>query len=119
MEPQVPKSKRRRSPKSMQRLTATARSEFIELEQLPNVGPALAADLRLLGIHRPSELVGRDAFTLHAALCRITHTQHDPCVIDQFLSAIRFMEGGEAKPWWAFTAERKKGRDARPNPAGK
>jgi hypothetical protein len=116
MEPEASKSKRRRSPKSMQRLTATPRSEFIELEQLPNVGPAFAADLRLIGIRRPSELVGQDAFTLHAHLCRLTQVQHDPCVIDQFLSAIHFMEGGEAKPWWAFTAERKKALEARPDP---
>lgn len=118
MKPKSPAS-RRSSPKSLRLLTATARSEFADLEQLPNVGPALAADLRLLGIRRPNELVGRDAFSLYDDLCRLTHVKHDPCVIDQFLSAIRFMEGGEAKPWWAFTAERKKALEDLPDPAGK
>ena len=103
----------------MRRLTDTARSEFAELEQLPNVGPALVADLRLIGVRHPSELVGRDAFSLYDDLCRRTHATHDPCVIDQFLSAIRFMEGGEAKPWWAFTAERKAALEARHDPTEK
>ena len=32
----------------------------------------------------------------------------DPCVIDVFMSAIDFMEGGEPSAWWEFTNERKK-----------
>jgi hypothetical protein len=30
-----------------------------------------------------------------------------PCVIDVFMSAVHFMEGGEPLPWWSFTQERK------------
>ncbi|SMQ97489.1 mitomycin resistance protein [Xanthomonas fragariae] len=31
----------------------------------------------------------------------------DPCVIDVFLSIVRFMEGEAPQPWWAFSKERK------------
>jgi hypothetical protein len=68
----------------------------------------MAGDLRLVGITHPANLRGKDAYRLYDELCRKTGTKHDPCVIDVFLSAINFMEGGEAKPWWQFTAERKK-----------
>ena len=80
---------------------------YTRLEQLPNVGKATAGDLRLLGIATPSELIGRDPYELHRRLCEITGTRHDPCMIDVFIAAVRFMEGAEATPWWHYTAERK------------
>lgn len=39
---------------------AIDRATYTELTQLPNIGPACAADLRLLGIRSPKELLGRD-----------------------------------------------------------
>ena len=86
------------------------RSNFTTLEQLPNVGPAIAADFRQLGVAVPSDLVGRDAYTLYDDLCRITGQRHDPCLLDVFLSAVRFMAGEPKRPWWAYTAERKAAR---------
>jgi hypothetical protein len=91
------------------------RSSFTELEQLPNVGPAVAADLRLLGLVRPGDLVGRDPYQLYDELCRVTKQRHDPCVLDTFIAAVRFMGGEEAKPWWAYTAERKRRTAQAPN----
>jgi hypothetical protein len=44
---------------------------------------------------------------MHEALCKITGSQHDPCVIDVFMSIVSFMEGGAALPWWSFTEKRK------------
>jgi hypothetical protein len=41
-------------------------------------------------------------------LCRLTGQRHDPCLLDTFIAAIRFMEGGPKKPWWSYTAERKR-----------
>jgi hypothetical protein len=93
--------------KSAARLTVS-RSEFTALEQLPNVGPAVAADLRVLGIVSPADLRGRDPYALYEELCRVTRQRHDPCLLDTFIAAIRFMEGEPAKPWWAYTAERKR-----------
>lgn len=83
------------------------RTRLHALTDLPNIGPACAKDLRLLGIHTPDQLVGRDAFELFDALCSTTATRHDPCVIDVFLSVTRFMAGEAPRPWWAYTAERK------------
>lgn len=86
---------------------AMSRSTLVELTRLPNVGPATAADLRLLGIRSPAELRGRDPYAMHELLCRRTGQRHDPCVIDVFISVVRFMDGAPAKPWWHYTAERK------------
>jgi hypothetical protein len=33
--------------------------------------------------------------------------------LDDFLAAVRFMGGGPARPWWAYTAERKRASQAR------
>lgn len=77
------------------------------LTDLPNVGPAAAADLRLLGIEHPGQLVGRDPVQLYDALCRMTGVRHDPCVIDVFASITAFLAGDEPKPWWAYAAQRK------------
>ncbi len=78
------------------------------LEDLPNIGPACARDLQLLGIHAPQDLIGQDPYEMHARLCHLTGHQHDPCLIDVFLSVVRFMAGEPARPWWEFTAERKR-----------
>ena len=83
------------------------RDRIRTLTDLPNVGPAVAADLHRLGIDSPEQLRGRDAFALYAQLCAITGRHQDPCVIDVFLSITRFMEGDEARPWWHYTAQRK------------
>lgn len=77
------------------------------LEQLPNVGPSIAADLRRIGVQHPRELAARDAFELYQALGRATGRRQDPCVLDTFLAATDFMRGAPARPWWAYTAERK------------
>lgn len=83
------------------------RSRLSRLEDLPNVGPATAADLRRIGIRVPRDLCGRDGYALYDALCRETGARHDPCVIDVFLSITHFMNGGDALPWWSFTEQRK------------
>jgi hypothetical protein len=86
---------------------APCAAECMRLEQLPNIGPALAADLRLIGIEHPSDLRGKDAFILYRALCAKTGQRHDPCVLDTFMAATDFMRGAPAAPWWKYTAERK------------
>jgi hypothetical protein len=93
--------------------TDASRSQFTALEQLPNVGPAVAADFRLLGVARPQDLLGRDRYALYDELCRLTRRRHDPCLLDTFIAAVRFMGGESAKPWWAYTAERKRALEAR------
>lgn len=84
------------------------RKTVSKLTDLPNVGERMAGTLRLVGIQRPLQLIEKDAYKLYDELCRITGKRHDPCVIDVFLSVVDFMNGGEVKPWWKYTAKRKK-----------
>ena len=77
------------------------------LADLPNIGRAIAADLRLLGIQEPNQLAGMCPFEMYERLCEKTASHHDPCVIDVFISITRFMDGGDPRPWWEFTEERK------------
>ena len=84
------------------------RTVFTQLEELPNIGPAIAAKLRQIDIHAPSDLVGRDPYTLFDELQARTGQRHDACLLDVFISATRFMDGEPEKPWWAYTAERKR-----------
>ena len=88
--------------------TAKGVREIAHLEDIPNIGPAIAADLRQLGITTPAELPGRDPYAMYDDLCRITGKRHDPCLLDTFIAAVRFMEGALKKPWWKYTAERKR-----------
>jgi hypothetical protein len=72
------------------------------LTALEEMQMKVAADLRLLGVAKPADLVGRDPYAMYDELCQVTGRRHDPCLLDTFM-------GGEpAKPWWAFTAERKR-----------
>jgi hypothetical protein len=81
--------------------------ELARLEDIPNVGPAVAGDLRRLGITAPDDLQGRDPYAMYDDLCRITGVRHDPCLLDTFIAAVRYMAGEPKKPWWKYTAERK------------
>ena len=96
-----------RPPRALKPLKARHADECERLEQMPNIGPSLAADLRLIGVHQPADLVAADAFDLYRRLCSTTGKRHDPCVLDTFIAAVAFMRGGEPKPWWTFTAGRK------------
>ncbi len=87
---------------------AITRDTVARLEDLPNVGPSIAGDLRGIGVSLPSDLPGRDPYALYDALCAATGIRHDPCVLDVFISAVRFMEGAPAHTWWHYTAERKR-----------
>lgn len=77
------------------------------LTHILNIGPAMLADFQKLGITKPAQLVGKDPFQLYTRLCELTGVRHDPCVLDTFISAVRFMEGAPALPWWHYTQERK------------
>ena len=78
------------------------------LEEIPNIGPSLAGDLRRIGIREPADLRGREPYALYQALCETTGIRQDPCVMDAFTAAVYFMRGKRARPWWLYTAERKR-----------
>ncbi|NTU96442.1 MAG: mitomycin resistance protein [Chlorobiaceae bacterium] len=98
-----------------------SRNRLNLLTDLPNIGKAMAGDLRLIGIEEPHQLAGRSAEEMYLELCRLRGKRQDPCVLDVFMSLQHFMEGGEALPWWHFTGERKRMKsrlEVRPASAG-
>ena len=86
---------------------AARAAECDTFEQLPNVGPAMAGDLRAIGLVHPRELAHRDPFVLYQALCAHTGRRQDPCVLDTFMAITDFMRGAAPAPWWTYTAQRK------------
>jgi hypothetical protein len=89
-------------------MTKPSRDNVVKLEDLPNVGKAIARDLRVIGIVHPGQIAGKNPLDLYESLCRITGIHHDPCVLDVFMSIVHFMENGESFPWWSFTEKRKR-----------
>ena len=85
-----------------------SRDRLVTLTDLPNIGPAMARDLRLLGFDHPSQLAGQDPQALYDRLSELTGVRQDPCVLDVLVSVTRFMDGEEPRPWWHYTPERKK-----------
>jgi hypothetical protein len=83
-------------------------AKFPELEDLPNVGPRIAADFRKLGIKEPWQLDGRNPVLLYERLNKLTGKRHDPCVLDTFMAAVDFVNGAPARPWWKYTNRRKR-----------
>src|SRR3546814_6601333 len=79
------------------------RERVVQLTDLPNVGKAMAGDLRLLGIETPAQLRGQSPLQLYRRLSRITGTRQDPCVLDVFMAITGFMNGEPPRPWWAYT----------------
>ena len=83
------------------------RAKVMQLTDLPNIGKASAADLRLLGIETPAQLLGQNPYQMYRTLCDKTGQRHDPCVLDVFLSITRFRAGDDPYGWWYYTEERK------------
>ena len=77
------------------------------LTDIPNIGASIAQDLRSLGINTPQEVGRMDPTAAFDALRTPMGHRHDPCVLDTFMAAKKFMNGGPRQPWWDFTAERK------------
>lgn len=86
---------------------AVSREHIVEFQQIPNIGPSMAADFRKLSILHPHALAGRDPYALYDELNALTGTRQDPCVLDTFIAAVRYMEGAPKRPWWFYTKERK------------
>jgi Pathogenicity locus len=80
---------------------ATCAAEARRLTDIPNIGKAAAADLVALGFPTPADVKRMDPLQAYGRL-------HDPCVLDTFMAAHDFMNGGPAQPWWNFTEQRKR-----------
>ena len=53
------------------------RAEVKQLTDLPNIGKACAADLRLLGIETTQQLVGRDPYEMYRTLNALSGGKQD------------------------------------------
>ncbi len=82
-------------------------NEVKKFQDIPNIGPAMARDFLLLGLKQPKDLQNKNPLTLYKKMCQISGTRQDPCVLDTYLAATDFMNGAEARPWFAYTKERK------------
>lgn len=75
-----------------------------ELQQLPAVGPSIAADLRRLGVRSIRDLARRDPERLYARLCEVSGQRQDPCVLYTFRCAVYAARTPRANPellrWW-------------------
>lgn len=90
------------------RAKAARAADAVQLTDIPNIGPSIAQDLRRIGILTPAQLVGRDPFALYRSSNAQRGLRQDPCLLDCFIAAVRFMQGAPATPWWHYTAERKR-----------
>jgi len=85
---------------------ATASSSA--LLELVNVGPAVARYLERVGITETGQLAGRDPIEIYEEMCAASGRRLDPCLLDTVMSAVEQADGGPARPWWDYTAERKR-----------
>jgi len=94
-------------------MKAATIDKAVRLEDIPNIGKQIAVDLRTLGFAQPADLRQQDPYAMYDRICAITGIRQDPCLLDTFIAAVRFADGGPAVPWWAYTAERKRELAAR------
>ena len=88
-------------------MKATRASEVKKFSDIPNVGKAMERDFMFLGLKLPADLKKQDAYKLYQKMCKKSGVRQDPCVLDTYLAVIDFMNGAPAKPWFAYTKERK------------
>jgi hypothetical protein len=84
------------------------REKVVNLTDLPNIGKTIAADLKSIGVVTPEQLIGQDPYDLYVCFCKAFGEKQDPCMLDVLISITDFMDGGEPRVWWEYTAERKK-----------
>ena len=77
------------------------------LDDLPNIGKSIAADLRSLGVVSAEQLAKMDSMETYQTLASIMGRRHDPCVLYTLLAVAHFQKTDERLPWWHFTAQGK------------
>lgn len=94
--------------RSRRSIKAKGAAEAARLTDIPNIGPSIAQDLREIGIEQPRQLIGRDPYELYRLSNERRGMRQDPCLLDCFIAAVRFMQVTPPTPWWHYTAERKR-----------
>jgi hypothetical protein len=80
------------------------------LQEIPNVGPAVARRLAELGFDGVESLRGQDPEDLFARTEAARGSAEDPCLLDTYRAVIAFADTGDDRPWHAFSRERLDGR---------
>jgi Pathogenicity locus len=81
--------------------------DLAPLTAIPNIGPKIARKLLALDVRGLDDLRGRDPDELFERLCAIDGRRHDPCLLDTFVAAVEYADGGPPRPWWELSRERK------------
>ena len=79
-----------------------------KLEDIPNIGKSIAADLRGIGIQQPQQLLTQEPLAIYLKLTGQMGKRLDPCVLYTLIAARHFMQSGEKISWWKFTEQGKK-----------
>lgn len=87
-------------------------SSLTRLEDLPNIGKSLAADLRAIGIVSPADPRLKQPRVVFQDLVPVMGHRHDPCVFYTLLAVNHFLKSTESLPWWKFTEEGKRELDS-------
>jgi hypothetical protein len=94
-------------------VNAISKAREPRLRDLAGVGPAIEADLRLLGVISVSELARHSGDELYEKLCRVTGMRQDVCVLDVFRCAVAQARDAnlpaEQRNWWWWSRQRKSG----------
>ena len=85
-----------------------------ELEQIPGVGPSIAADLHEIGITSVAELKDADPQALYDRVCRFTGEKQDRCLLYVFRCAVYYASRVKHEPeklkWWNWKDGQDKAR---------
>jgi hypothetical protein len=85
------------------------------LQDLVSVGPAIAHDFEMLGIHSVRQLSRRNPEKLYEKLCEVTGESQDVCCLDVFRAAVAQAKNPrlpvEQRDWW-YWSRRRKAQDA-------
>jgi hypothetical protein len=79
-----------------------------KLENIPNIGKSIAADLRGIGILQAQQLLTQEPLAIYLKLADQMGKRLYPCVLYTLLAAQHFLHSGEALKWWKFTEEGKR-----------
>ena len=77
--------------------------EVKRFRDIPNVGPRMEDDFRILGIKKPSDLAAQDPLKMYQKMSKLTNSRQDPCVLGTYLAVVDFMNGAKSIPWWHYT----------------